>query len=806
MTFLKTALLALALPAFMAAYGAENRPSIAATTPEGREITVTAVTDNILRIDNRAKAEAPAPASRTLLTPAATPRATVSDTPSGRTLATSTGLTATLDKATGELIINGSRGRGLYDDGRRGSDSRGRRTMNLIPLDASRAFFGAGERGHSLNLAGDTLVMYNRQNYGYTQGDPRISQMNITMPLIISPKGYAVVVDDYAEAEMVAGNPVEYATTAPYPVSYYFVSSPAGFEGIGGELTEITGRQDLAPFWSLGYITSKYGYKTQEETDSVVNTLKSKGYPLDGIVLDLYWYGKEQDMGRLAWDKEQWPDATGMLRGLKKKGVNLVAISQPYVLRNSRGIDNYRHLDSRHMFGLDSVGNTKEVKIWVGEGGMLDVSNPETRAWLRGRYKQLTDSGITGWWGDLGEPEVHPDGMIHANGLSNRLYHNLYGNDWSRIVYDLFAEEYPDTRLMTMMRGGTVGLQRYSVYPWSTDVSRSWGGLQPQVKIMLNSSLSGLGYMSHDVGGFAIDEAHPYDPELYVRWLQLGTFSPILRTHAQKFAEPYLYPEQEDIILPLIRERYRWLPYNYTLAYENAAKGTPLVRPIGMYASQPERYADVEDEYLWGRDVLIAPVMEAGATSRSVHLPEGIWINANSPADGAIAGDTTLTVSAPLAVLPMFVRAGAIIPKADYPMENTLGYNPSHISVDYYPAEGVEQSTFTMFDDDRTSTHTIDRGQYQLIDFAADRTTDAIRLGASVTGSYAGAPERRTISYTIHNVANPRSVSASQSAPGKEGKTLKLKATRRYDAATRTLRLTVANWQSATPLTIDLRY
>lgn len=110
MTFLKTALLALALPAFMAAYGAETRPSIAATTPEGREITVTAVTDNILRIDNRAKAEAPAPASRTLITPAATPRATVSDTPSGRTLATSTGLTATLDKATGELIINGSRG------------------------------------------------------------------------------------------------------------------------------------------------------------------------------------------------------------------------------------------------------------------------------------------------------------------------------------------------------------------------------------------------------------------------------------------------------------------------------------------------------------------------------------------------------------------------------------------------------------------------------------------------------------------------------------------------------------------------
>lgn len=806
MTFLKTALLALAMPTFLAAYGAEQRPSVSATTPEGREITVTAITDNILRVDNRSTAEAPAPASRTLLTPAAIPAASVSATPAGRTLATASGLAATLDETTGELIIKAPRGRGLYDDGRRGSDPQGRRTMALIPLDGSRAFFGAGERGHSLNLAGDTLVMYNRQNYGYTQGDPRISQMNITMPLLISPKGYAIVVDDYAEAEMVAGNPVEYATRAPYPVSYYFVSSPDGFGGIAGELTAITGRQDLAPFWSLGYITSKYGYKTQEETDSVVNTLKGKGYPLDGIVLDLYWYGKEQDMGRLAWDKEQWPDATGMLRDLKKKGVNLVAISQPYVLRNGRGIDNYRHLDSLRMFGLDSLGATREVKIWVGEGGMLDVANPDTRRWLRDRYKQLTDSGITGWWGDLGEPEVHPDGMIHANGLSTRLYHNLYGNDWSRIVYDLFAEEYPDTRLMTMMRGGTVGLQRYSVYPWSTDVSRSWGGLQPQVKIMLNSSLSGLGYMSHDVGGFAIDEAHPYDPELYVRWLQLGTFSPILRTHAQKFAEPYLYPEQEAIILPLIRERYRWLPYNYTLAYENAAKGTPLVRPVGMYSPEPERYADVEDEYLWGRDVLVAPVMEAGATSRRVRLPEGLWINANSPADGAVEGDTTLTVSAPLEVLPMFVRAGALIPKADYPMENTLGYDPSRIAIDYYPAEGVEKSQFTMFDDDRRSTHTIDRGEYQLIDLTADRTADAIRLGASVSGNYTGAPARRTISYTIHNVANPRSVSATQPAPANDAKILKLKTTRRYDAATHTLRLTVAGWQSATPLSLLLRY
>ena len=113
---------------------------------------------------------------------------------------------------------------------------------------------------------------------------------------------------------------------------------------------------------------------------------------------------------------------------------------------------------------------------------------------------------------------------------------------------------------MTLMRGGTAGLQRFSVFPWSTDVSRSWGGLEPQIRIMLNSGLSGLGYMSHDVGGFAVDPSNPVDPELYVRWCQLGLFSPVLRTHATRAAEPYKYPEQQHILLPLIKERYRWLP------------------------------------------------------------------------------------------------------------------------------------------------------------------------------------------------------------------------------------------------------
>ncbi|MDE6175523.1 MAG: DUF5110 domain-containing protein, partial [Duncaniella sp.] len=371
-------------------------------------------------------------------------------------------------------------------------------------------------------------------------------------------------------------------------------------------------------------------------------------------------------------------------------------------------------------------------------------------------YKQLTLEGVGGWWGDLGEPEVHPESGIHANGLTAREYHNHYGNDWSSIIADLYANEFPDRRLMTMMRGGTTGLQRHSVYPWSTDVSRSWGGLQPQITIMLNSGLSGLGYMSHDVGGFAIDQAAPYDPELYVRWLQLGTFSPVLRTHAQSTAEPYNYPAQQDIILPLIKERYRWLPYNYTLAFENASEGQPLVRPLNYYSAGSDKYDNITDEYLWGRDILVAPVLTQGTTERRIVFPDGMWVDYNRPGKIYHGGDT-ISYPAPLEILPLFVRAGAIIPQADYKMGSTEDYRTDRYTVNYYPYLG--ESEYTLFEDDRKSPSSLTDGAYSLVRFRADATIEGINIEVSAKGTYSGAPETKELTFNVYLIdGDPSSV------------------------------------------------
>lgn len=751
----------------------------------GNDVWVEALTENVIRVTYVPRGEQPG-APKLLLDINKHPECQVISTDRAKTLVTTSGLVATVNY---EKVTITAEGKNTITCEKSPEIIDGKQVITLN-LMHDCPVYGAGERGHSLNLFGDTLVMFNRQNYGYVEGDPRISQMGITMPLLISKDGFAIVFDDYAAASLYAGNPLVYSSENLEPISFYIICPPGPNVSIAETviyLSEFTGRQQMPPLWSLGYITSKYGYRTQKETLGVIDTLQRKGYPVDGIVLDLYWYGKEQDMGRLEWEKSAWPNHKKMLEQLKKKGVNLVAISQPYVLKNGKAIDNYNELSAKGMFAKDSLGNTHDVKIWVGEGGMFDVSNPDTYEWLYNRYKLLTEEGVTGWWGDLGEPEVHPESIFHHNGLSARLYHNVYGNDWSKIISDLFSKEYPGTRLMTMMRGGTIGLQKYNVFPWSTDVSRSWGGMQPQVKIMLNSGLSGLGYMSHDVSGFAIDHNNPVDPELYVRWLQLGVFSPILRTHAQQVAEPYKYPEQQDIILDLVKARYRWLPYNYTLAYENALSGLPLVRPLNFYGNDDESYENITDQYFWGKDIMVAPVLEKGVESRKIIFPAGAWYDMNDPS--RVYTESEIDYPVDLATIPLFVRAGSFIPMAEYKMKNTGDYRTDNYTIHYYPGDMLSGAG-NIYEDDLVTPS--DFGAANANPYNIIRLTD--NLGMITVRTYminGGIESEKTLTFVIHAQDREQSVKIG----GTPVKTV-------YDAENKTLTFTV-NYSTTDELDIE---
>ena len=671
----------------------------------------------------------------------------------------------------------------------------------------SEGYYGGGERGHKLNLnhRGDTLTMYNRQNYGYTEGDIRISQMGISIPYFVSDYGYAILFDDYNKANLVLGDTITYTSATPRPLSYYFINGHKTLQNTTESFTELVGRQDLPPFWALGYITSKYGYHNQKEAVGAIDSLKTRGYPVDGIVLDLYWYGKETDMGRLEWDPLQWPDHKQMLADLKSQGVNTVLITQPYI--NKIGaIDNYNLLSSEGMLVKDAQGKTHDVTTWVGEAGMFDVSNPKTQEWLWNRLKDLTEEGVAGWWGDLGEPEVHPETMVHSNGQTAEQFHNKYGNFWSKIIYDGLRKDFPNMRPLLMMRGGTTGLQNYSVFPWTTDVSRSWGGFQPQVKLMLSSGMSGLGYMSSDLGGFAVDPENPIDEELYVRWVQMGAFTPTMRTHAQLKPEPYHYPNSENILKEYIKMRYKWLPYNYTLAYENATKGWPLARPLNFNGENPNyRYYWQEDEYLWGNNVLVAPVMEKGATTREVLFPKGTWISWYDASKKYEGGLEKITVEAPLDQLPLFVRQGSFIPQYDLPIENVSQYDPTFLTVRYYPS--FTNTTYSLYDDNKMSPTSLKDNAYQLINFSGEKTSTGVSVSLqSNGGKYPGMPDTRMITLEVMDVDKPISVTLSD-------KTVRMesfdspKAIRQYgysyDEATKTLTVRFA-WNNK-PLTVSVK-
>ncbi|MDE6558871.1 MAG: DUF5110 domain-containing protein, partial [Muribaculaceae bacterium] len=300
----------------------------------------------------------------------------------------------------------------------------------------------------------------------------------------------------------------------------------------------------------------------------------------------------------------------------------------------------------------------------------------------------------------------------------------------------------------------------------------------------------------------AVDPAHPTDPELYVRWLEMGAFTPVLRTHAQTKPEPYHYPAQEDISRKYIKMRYEWLPYNYTLAAENALTGRPLALPLNFDGNNPgEKFANVEDEYMWGPEVLVAPVMEQGARSRKVLFPKGEWIDWWNPAK-RYAGDRTYTVPAPLDVLPLFVKAGSFIPQYPRAIENTDQYDPSTLAVKYFPAK--ETSTYRLFEDDRKSPDSLDKGEYAWLNFTGRQTGKSIEVTLTTEGGYAGMPEGRMIDLIIPNAAAPARVKwndiyldkmASRKMIRQYGYT--------YDAATRTLTIVFPYDHTRSTIAID---
>lgn len=605
--------------------------------------------------------------------------------------------------------------------------------------DADERLYGAGERAVEGNLKGRNLAIYNQTRYGYGFGE---ENMNICIPYLLSSKAYGIFFDNHHVAQLDLSNNDEYSY---HPVSgqiRYWLLTSGEISGIVSHMAHLTGHQPLPPRWALGYIQSRFGYQDRQEAEDVVSGMLGAGFPLDALVIDLYWQGPVSEMGNLNWDWTAFPVPTDMINDFKQEGVNTVVIFDPYFTEEC---DNFVPLDALGYFCTNSSGETYRLQeFWAGTAGLIDLFNDKAWDWMWNKYDQRLQEGIGGLWSDLGEPEVHPSDLFHVNGTADEV-HNIYSLKWASNLYNSVRTEYPDKRLFNLIRSGYAGMQRFSTFPWSADVQKTFEGMRAQIPIMLGMGICGIPYMGHDVGGFT---GSPND-ELYIRWHHMGAFSPVMRSHGVNDPPEPIYQSQmvQDLVRPYARLREQLIPYNYTLAWEATLNGTPLVRPVFYTDNSTLAYEFHDTEYMWGPSFLVAPVYLEGLTSRYVYFPEGIWIDFSE--DMTYMGGNAVEVPAPLARLPLFVKAGSFIPMAPE-LQNLSEYDSKDLTIHHYPDPGILQSSYVMYNDDGEDPLALATGSHETIHFSSDLTAESITIGLESQGDFPGKPTIRDLLLVLH--------------------------------------------------------
>ena len=648
----------------------------------------------------------------------------------------------------------------------------------LFNFDTTRGFrfalqddekiMGGGQRVLGMDRRGHRMPLYNRAHYGYTTES---SQMYYSLPAVMSTKLYAIGFDNSASGFLDIGHTQRQVLQfeADAGRTSYIISSGSTYANLVANFVDITGKQPLPPRWALGNYASRFGYKTQQQTLDTIDTFLTEDFPVDAVVLDLYWFGPDikGHMGNLEWDKNAFPEPEKMIKDLHDKGVKTILITEPFILSTSSQWDSAVKNDA---LARSIGGGPRRFDFYFGNTGLVDVFDEASQDWFWRFYEALDEQGVAGWWGDLGEPEVHPGDSLHrfeGNTVTGDEIHNVYGHKWAQMVFERQSKLTPNERPFIMMRSGFLGSQRYGMIPWTGDVSREWGGLKPQVELALQMSLFGLAYTHSDLGGFAGGEV--FDPELYIRWMQYGVFQPVYRPHAQDniAPEPVFHDQKtKDITREFVKLRYRMLPYNYSLSFENSLYGTPMMRPT--FFNTASANIDNALSYFWGDAFLVHPITSPGIEEVSLALPNGVWFDYwsdskyNSSTDEGSDQSTMVNVAAPLHQMPVLVKAGAFVPMTSN-MQNTTEYDNTQLNVHYYHDSSVPVAKYNMYDDDGKSANSIATENYQVLRFSSQASSgneqQELALLVSVQGAYNGSPKVREVTFIVHGIAQqPESV------------------------------------------------
>lgn len=545
------------------------------------------------------------------------------------------------------------------------------------------------------------------------------------VPFLVTNKGYALLWDNPSKTTIEPGfnEQTKWTSQVGQRVSFFVIAGRTTDEMYAGYRL-LTGDTPMLPKWAYGLIQCKQRYSSQDEMLAVAKGYRDRHLPIDMIVLDWFYY---TSMGQMDFIKSLWPDPTEMNRKLHAMNIETMISVWPRFKPGTR----YYDLVKKNGWFIHLADGTPEDGLpYDSQGSDIDTTNPEAAKWYWGVVRDnIARKGFDSFWADETEPDLPPNGSYFKIGPGTQ-YFNVYPLFHTAAFYNGIREDFPNQRALILARDAYLGAQHNGAIFWSSDIFPGWDALKRQIPTGLDVAASGIVYWGNDVGGWqglpkvhkpahqplidpsdARDNVGSYDdyPELYVRWYQYGVFQPNFRTHGtRKYNEVWSYGKQaEPILEKYLRLRYALLPYIYSSAHDSHETGAPFMRALFMDFPNDPRVSEIGDEYMFGPALLVAPVTSQGQTVKSVYLPAGTkwydyWTNRR------YEGGQTVQVEAPIDRIPLFVKAGSILPLGS-PIESTHDTQTiEHVKV--YPGA---DSTFTLYKDDGL-TYDYEKGKYQI--------------------------------------------------------------------------------------------
>jgi len=594
-----------------------------------------------------------------------------------------------------------------------------RRLRTCLAFSGEQHFYGLGQGGGGLDRLGLTRQLWNTQ-LGHGPGS------DLGVPLLVSNRGYGIFWDNPGDAAIAVGRSdggVKVVYTAETGALTWYVLMGGDMRGVMREVAELLGRPAMPPRWALGFLQSTRHFHDTAEVRQLPRTIRERRIPCDALIF-LSSYGEalgwNRGVGHLDFEPALFPEPARLLEEMRARHFEVVTHEYPVLHEASPLFDQAAArgylLDAGYERASPAGANYRQGQRYV------DFSNPAAAAWWWRAHRELVQAGVAGWWLDGGEG---PPAATRLHGGDGRLLHNLYDRLRQEAFLTGETADRPEQRVFLLCRSGAAGMQRLGAATWTGDVNNDFRTLEAQIPLGLNTGLSGIPYWGSDVGGFF--HAVPETGELYARWFQLGAFSPIFRSHGWVWREhvPWAHgPRVEAICRAFAELRYRLLPYTYTLAWQAHTEGLPLMRPLVLnYPDDPRVWA-LGHQFLWGDDLLVAPVTREDTTTWPVYLPAGTWYDFWTGARHE--GPGGITVDAPLERLPLLVRAGAVIPLG--PVVQHTGERPlDEVTLLIHP-HGV--SRFALHEDDgRSNAYRHGRTLETVFECRTSPGTITVRIG-----------------------------------------------------------------------------